>query len=64
MQKCAVISEFSIFGILAERLESSQAMHGPVLSGWHCDLPATNGLSMVITFLCRQGCGNDATQAG
>ena len=30
MKKCAVISEFSIFGIIAERLESSQAMRGPV----------------------------------
>jgi len=64
MQKCVVISEFSIFGTGAECLESSQAMRGPVQSGGHCDSPATNGLSMVITFLCRQGCGNDATQAG
>lgn len=64
MQNCAVISEFSIFGIIAERLESPQAMRGPVLLGRHCDSPATNGLSMVITFLCHHGCGNDATQAG
>lgn len=54
MKKCAVISEFSIFGIIAERLESSQTMRGPVGLA-HFDSPATNGLSMVITFLCRQG---------
>ncbi len=64
MQKCVVISEFSIFGMRAKCLESPQAMRGPVLSDRHCDSPATNGLSMVITFLCRHGCGNDATQAG
>ena len=63
MQKCVVISEFSIFGIIAERLESSQTMRGPVGLA-HCDSPATNGLSMVITFRCRHGRGNDATQAG
>ena len=30
MQKCVVISEFSIFGIYSERLEFSHAMCGPV----------------------------------
>ena len=29
MQKCVVISEFSIFGMCAKCLESSQAMRGP-----------------------------------
>lgn len=29
MKKCVVISEFSIFGIIAEHLKSSQAMRGP-----------------------------------